>query len=149
VKTVARRLVDRAAQTILPLVEKGQNNLAFATLFQLGDTKSCVDLLVKTRRIPEAAIFARTYAPRYAPFTPDYYPITPTRRCPISYPTFAFSQVPKVVETWRDDLTSKNRPKLAARIASPNEQPDVFEEGWKDILEVERSLRSDGALVDL
>ena len=45
-------------------VEKGQNNLAFATLFQLGDTKSCVDLLVRTQRIPEAAIFARTYAPR-------------------------------------------------------------------------------------
>jgi len=55
---------------MLPLVEKGQNNLAFATLFQLGDTKSCVDLLVKTQRIPEAAIFARTYAPRYV----SYYP---------------------------------------------------------------------------
>jgi coatomer subunit beta' len=51
--------------------EKGQNNLAFATLFQLGDTKSCVDLLVKTKRTPEAAIFARTYAPRSVlhPFT--------------------------------------------------------------------------------
>jgi len=55
---------------MLPLVEKGQNNLAFATLFQLGDTKSCVDLLVKTRRIPEAAIFARTYAPRYVSHDP-------------------------------------------------------------------------------
>jgi coatomer subunit beta' len=44
--------------------EKGQNNLAFAILFQLGDTKSCIDLLTKTKRTPEAAIFARTYAPR-------------------------------------------------------------------------------------
>lgn len=57
--------------------------------------------------------------------------------------------MPKVVETWREDLNSKNRPKLAARIASPNEQPDVFEEGWEDVLEAERSLRSDGVLVDL
>ena len=55
---------------MLPAVEKGQNNLAFATLFQLGDTKSCVDLLVNTRRIPEAAIFARTYAPRYTSHHP-------------------------------------------------------------------------------
>lgn len=42
----------------------GANNLAFATFFQLGDTKACVDLLVKTNRAPEAALFARTYAPR-------------------------------------------------------------------------------------
>jgi len=103
-------------------VEKGQNNLAFAALFQLGDKKSCVDLLVKTQRIPEAAIFARTYAP---------------------------SLVPKVVETWREDLVSRNRPKLAARIASPSEQPNVFGEGWEDVLEAEWSSRSDGVLVDL
>jgi coatomer subunit beta' len=44
--------------------EKGLNNLAFATLFQLGGADACVDLLVKTQRAPEAALFARTYAPR-------------------------------------------------------------------------------------
>lgn len=44
--------------------EKEQNNLAFATRFQLGDADACVDLLVKTQRAPEAALFARTYAPR-------------------------------------------------------------------------------------
>ena len=44
---------------------KGQNNLAFVSLLQLGDAKACVDLLVKTDRAPEAALFARTYAPRY------------------------------------------------------------------------------------
>ena len=45
--------------------EKGQNNLAFAILLQLGDSTACVDLLTKTQRAPEAALFARTYAPRY------------------------------------------------------------------------------------
>ena len=53
---------------------KGQNNLAFATLFQLGDVKSCTDLLIKTQREPEAALFARTYAPRYV-------------ACPLSCPS--------------------------------------------------------------
>jgi len=43
---------------------KGQYNLAFASLLQLGDAKACVDLLIKTDRAPEAALFARTYAPR-------------------------------------------------------------------------------------
>lgn len=55
----------------------------------------------------------------------------------------------KVVETWREDLISKNRPKLASKIASPSEQPDAFVEGWEDVLEAERSLGSDGVLVDL
>lgn len=43
---------------------RGQNNIAFASLLQLGDAKACVDLLVKTDRAAEAALFARTYAPR-------------------------------------------------------------------------------------
>lgn len=43
--------------------QKGQNNLAFASLFQLGDADGCVDLLAKTQRFPEAAMFARTYTP--------------------------------------------------------------------------------------
>jgi len=126
----------------ITLVENGQNNLAFATLFQLGDTKPCVDLLVKTQRIPEAAIFARTYAPRYAFCDPPPDPV-------VAHSAFTFSLVPKVVESWREDLVSKNRPKLAARIASPSEQPDAFGEGWEEILDAERSSRSDGALVDL
>ena len=45
--------------------EKGQYNLAFAIQLQLGDSTACVDLLTKTQRAPEAALFARTYAPRY------------------------------------------------------------------------------------
>lgn len=43
---------------------KGLNNIALASLLQLGDPKACVDLLIKTDRVPEAALFARTYAPR-------------------------------------------------------------------------------------
>ncbi|KAH7923637.1 Coatomer, beta' subunit [Leucogyrophana mollusca] len=94
---------------------KGANNLAFATLFQLGDTKSCVDLLVKTNRVPEAALFARTYAP---------------------------SEVSRTVDAWRGELRSKNKPKIAAAIAHPGENTDLFEEGWEEALSREAESRS-------
>ena len=42
---------------------KGQNNVAFTCRLQLGETDKHVELLVKTGRAPEAALFARTYAP--------------------------------------------------------------------------------------
>ncbi|EEB95660.1 hypothetical protein MPER_05331 [Moniliophthora perniciosa FA553] len=82
--------------------EKGQNNLAFVTHFQLGDASSCVDLLVKTQRAPEAALFARTYAP---------------------------SQIPKAVDAWHADLNAKGRSKIAAAVAHPSQHPDLFTEG--------------------
>ncbi|TFY80045.1 hypothetical protein EWM64_g3966 [Hericium alpestre] len=106
---LARECFDKAND----LEAAGQNNLAFATLFQTGDAKACTDLLVKTQRIPEAALFARTYAP---------------------------SQVPRVVDAWRTDLKSKNRPKLAAAIASPVENPELFEEGWTQALQREKGV---------
>ncbi|KAF8642799.1 hypothetical protein AX16_009432 [Volvariella volvacea WC 439] len=102
--------------------EKGQNNLAFAVQLQLGDSKACVDLLIKTNRAPEAALFARTYAP---------------------------SQAPKAVEAWKKDLTSKKRPKIAAGVADPVKNGDLFEEGWEEALERERSIPpAEGVLVD-
>ncbi|KAG1811654.1 coatomer WD associated region-domain-containing protein [Suillus variegatus] len=87
--------------------EKGANNLAFATLFQLGDAKPCVDLLLKTNRAPEAALFARTYAP---------------------------SEVPKVVDVWRGELRAKNKGKIAGSIVHPSEHAELFEEGWEEAL---------------
>ncbi|KAG2741564.1 hypothetical protein P692DRAFT_20822239 [Suillus brevipes Sb2] len=97
--------------------KKGANNLAFATLFQLGDAKPCVDLLVKTNRAPEAALFARTYAP---------------------------SEVPKVVDVWRDELRTKNKGKIAWSIAHPSEHAELFEEGWEEAL-----VRKAGGPVDV
>jgi coatomer subunit beta' len=61
----------------------------------------------------------------------------------------ATSLVPAVVEDWRADLTSKNRPKLAAKIAGPADQPELFAEGWKEALEKERTSSADGVLVDV
>ncbi|KAH8117836.1 coatomer WD associated region-domain-containing protein [Phellopilus nigrolimitatus] len=71
--------------------EKGQNNLAFASRLQLGDTEACVNSLVKTECTPEAALFARTYAP---------------------------SLVPKAVDAWNAELTSKDCKKFATTAVS-------------------------------
>lgn len=46
--------------------------------------------------------------------------------------TYVPSKVPEAVQAWKGDLQSKNRGKIAAAIAEPVENPDLFEEGWKD-----------------
>ncbi len=52
-------------------VEQGKNNIAFMCYFQLRRVDACIDLLCDTGRIPEAAFFARTYAPGYTHNTTD------------------------------------------------------------------------------
>ena len=47
------------------------------------------------------------------------------------------SQVPRVVDTWRNDLKAKGRSKLATAIASPSENASLFEEGWEEALKRE------------
>jgi coatomer subunit beta' len=59
---------DRAglADVATRAAKAGQNNLAFAALLQLGveGRELATELLLGTGREPEAAMFARTYAPR-------------------------------------------------------------------------------------
>ncbi|GJY63198.1 coatomer subunit beta'-2-like protein [Tanacetum coccineum] len=43
--------------------ENGKNNVAFACLFMLGKLEDCLQLLVDSNRIPEAALMARSYLP--------------------------------------------------------------------------------------
>jgi coatomer subunit beta' len=82
---------------------KGANNIAFAAYLQLGDTTSCISLLSSTGRLPEAAMFARTYAP---------------------------AAIPGIVKAWRSELESSGKPKLAALLADPEEDAELFTEGW-------------------
>ncbi|XP_068249649.1 coatomer subunit beta' isoform X2 [Palaemon carinicauda] len=42
---------------------QGRNNVAFLSHFLTGNLKGCLELLIKTNRVPEAAFFARTYLP--------------------------------------------------------------------------------------
>ncbi len=42
---------------------EGQNNISFMSNFLLGKLEDCLEILVSTGRLPEAAFFARTYLP--------------------------------------------------------------------------------------
>jgi len=46
------------------IAEEGKNNIAFACYFLSGNVEKCIDLLITTERIAEAAFLARTYMPR-------------------------------------------------------------------------------------
>jgi coatomer subunit beta' len=77
----------------------GKTNVAFASRFVLGDVAGCVDLLVATGRVPEAAFFARTYLP---------------------------SRMGELVALWKTDLAKVGtqraaRPTSAARFLSARE----------------------------
>ncbi|KAG2189488.1 hypothetical protein INT44_004630 [Umbelopsis vinacea] len=80
---------------------KGKNNIAFSALLQLGATQEAIDLLIKTDRIPEAAMFARTYMP---------------------------SETSRVVKLWKQELDKNNRPKVAESLADPENYPNLFPE---------------------
>jgi coatomer subunit beta' len=70
-------------------------------LLQLGATQEAIDLLIKTDRIPEAAMFARTYLP---------------------------SETSRVVKLWKEELEKNNRPKIAESLADPDNYPNLFPE---------------------
>jgi len=80
--------------------ELTRTNIAFACYFTLNDVDSCVDVLVKSKRIPEAAYFAKTYCP---------------------------SKITGLVQAWREDL-AKSHPIASQKIADPMEHLDQFED---------------------
>lgn len=120
-------------ECILMLFEvgKGQNNVAFAALWQLGDPKAVIDLLIQTDRAAEATLLARTYAPRYV----LYY-------CDKVFTNSSPSYVPKALQAWRTDLEAKGKSKAASLLADPSkpEETELFEEGWAEALEKEEAL---------
>ncbi|KAG6425941.1 hypothetical protein SASPL_110150 [Salvia splendens] len=88
--------------------EHGKNNVAFLCLFMLGKLEDCLQLLVESNRIPEAALMARSYLP---------------------------SKVSEIVALWRKDLNKINQ-KAAESLADPEEYPNMFED-WQVALAVE------------
>lgn len=76
----------------------GKTNIAFSAYLLTGNVESCVDILVKTNRLPEAAFFARTYLP---------------------------SKVDEVVALWKADL-SKISESAADALISPSEDKSSF-----------------------
>lgn len=41
----------------------GKYNVAFQAAFLIGDAEKCINVLLKSKRVAEAAFFARAYAP--------------------------------------------------------------------------------------
>lgn len=41
----------------------GKYNVAMQAAFMIGDSDKCIEILVKQKRVAEAAMFARAYAP--------------------------------------------------------------------------------------
>ena len=78
--------------------ERGKNNVAFICYFLLKRIDDCINILIDTGRIPEAAFLSRTYAP---------------------------SQVSRVVKLWRADLHTVNE-KAAESLADPMEYENLF-----------------------
>ncbi|XP_037957982.1 coatomer subunit beta' [Teleopsis dalmanni] len=76
----------------------GRHNIAFLSSFLSADLENCIEILINTNRLPEAAIFARTYIP---------------------------SQISRVVSLWRDEL-SKTNEKAGQSLADPDKFENLF-----------------------
>mmetsp|Transcript_25010 Transcript_25010/g.29555 ORF Transcript_25010/g.29555 Transcript_25010/m.29555 type:complete len:1010 (+) Transcript_25010:61-3090(+) len=97
---LATSIGDADAMTALTTQarELGKTNVAFISMFLLGNVEGCVDLLVDTGRIPEAAFMARTYMP---------------------------SLMSKLVTVWKEDLATVST-RAAQALADPNDFPNLF-----------------------
>lgn len=79
--------------------EKGKNNVAFSAYLILGEVDKCLDVLIQTDRLPEAALMARSYAP---------------------------SQMSRIVKLWKDSLLKAKKTKTAGALADPDWNPGLF-----------------------
>ncbi|XP_063871887.1 coatomer subunit beta'-like isoform X3 [Scylla paramamosain] len=92
---------------------QGRNNVAFLSHFLTGNLKECLELLIKTNRIPEAAFFARTYMP---------------------------SEISRVVEVWKQSAGEKIAQTLADPSQYDNLFPGI-KEALKTQQYLEKSTR--------
>lgn len=92
--------------------DAGQYNVSFNAYLQVNDLQKCVEILLKTDRIPEAALFARSYVP---------------------------SEAGRVVKVWKKDLEEKKKQKIAVGLADPDEseERELFN-GWEEALQREK-----------
>ncbi|XP_075990589.1 coatomer subunit beta' isoform X2 [Anticarsia gemmatalis] len=88
--------------------EEGAENISFVAFFMLNDLESCLQLLIKRDKLPEAAFFARSYIP---------------------------SKVSEVVKLWRDSVSATNK-KIGQSLADPQQYENLFPE-FAESLELE------------
>lgn len=76
----------------------GKTNVAFVAYMLTGNVEACVDLLITTKRLPEAAFFVRTYLP---------------------------SRIDEIVSLWKADLATVSE-SAASALATPNQHKELF-----------------------
>lgn len=94
--------------------EDGKNNISFLSFFLLGDLHKCLEILIETDRLPEAAFFARSYLP---------------------------DQISRVVALWREQLTAVNE-KAGQSLADPKDYENLFP-GLSDALAAQKYLEKE------
>lgn len=112
--------------------EAGLHNVAFSTLWSLGDVDGCIDLLVRTNRIAESVLFSQTYKP---------------------------SRAPELVVKWKESLEQSGKAKISRLIGVPPGAPDVTADDdlfpeWDEYLRLEKEgvvaePASSGSLIDV
>merc|ERR1711997_44641 len=88
-----------------------KNNVAFLSNFLLGNLEDCLDTLIKSGRLPEAAFFARTYLP---------------------------SEVSRVLPLWKAEL-AKVSEKAGQSLADPENYQNLFP-NFAESLEAQKNL---------
>jgi len=96
----------------------GQNNVAFLSAFIMGRCEECLEILINTGRLPEAAFFARTYLP---------------------------SQISRVVSLWKENVGAVSK-KSADSLADPSDYENLFP-GLRDHLRTQQFLEPERAKV--
>jgi coatomer subunit beta' len=78
--------------------DSGKTNVAFVSYFLTGNVEACTELLIATKRLPEAAFFVRTYLP---------------------------SRIDEVVNIWKKDLATVSET-AAKALATPSQNASLF-----------------------
>lgn len=90
----------------------GLHNIAFSSQWLLGNVDGCIEILVKTNRLAEAALFSQTYKP---------------------------SRASEVVKQWKESLEKNKKARVAKIIGLPGPEgdEDLFPE-WEEWLRLEK-----------
>lgn len=97
---------------------QGKHNISFLSMFLLGDLEKCLQILIDTNRLPEAAFFARTYIP---------------------------SKISDVVKLWRTELAKINE-KAGQSLADPEQYENLFP-SLQESLKAEQFLSKERHLI--
>ncbi len=93
--------------------DAGKNNVSFLSNFVLGNLHECLQILISTNRLAEAAFFCRTYVP---------------------------SELKNVLPLWKEQV-AKVSEKASKSLADPSEYGNLFPK-FEESLEAEKMLKA-------